>query len=251
MESYATAAQVYAGGLVFARVGAMLMLMPGIGDTAIPPRIRLSLALLLALVLTPVVAPNLGAPPATLGMLTARVLHELIIGLMIGGILRVFTASLSTAGEVMSIQTSLGFAQTANPAQAQPSAALSSFLAMLGVVLVMVTDLHHLFIGAIAHSYTLFPFTRAVPIQDGAALAVQTVASAFSLGIQLSAPVIVFSLVFNIAVGLIGRVMPQFQIFFVSAPLSILLGLSLFALSLGTIGMVWADRFRDLLILFN
>ena len=181
MESYATAAQVYAGGLVFARVGAMLMLMPGIGDTAIPPRIRLSLALLLALALTPVVAPNLGAPPSTVGVLTARLLHELIIGLMIGGILRVFTASLSTAGEVMSIQTSLGFAQTANPAQAQPSAALSSFLAMLGVVLVMVTDLHHLFIGAIAHSYTLFPFTSAVPIQDGAALAVQTVASAFSL----------------------------------------------------------------------
>jgi len=160
-------------------------------------------------------------------------------------------SSLATAGEVMSIQTSLGFAQTANPAQAQPSAALSSFLAMLGVVLVMVTDLHHLFIGAIAHSYTLFPFTRAVPVQDATALAVQTVASAFSLGIQLSAPVIVFSLVFNIAVGLIGRVMPQFQIFFVSSPLSILLGLSLFALSLGTIGMVWADRFRDLLMMFN
>ncbi len=251
MESYATAAQVYAGALVFVRVGAMIMLMPGVGDQAIPPRIRLSFAFLLALVLTPIVGAGLGPPPSTVGVLTARVLHELIIGLMIGGLLKIFVTSLATAGEVMSIQTTLGFAQTANPAQAQPSAALSSFLGMIGVVLVMTTDLHHLFIGAIARSYTLFPFTRAIPTQDAASLAIQTATSAFALGIQLSAPVIVFSLVFNIAVGLIGRAMPQFQIFFVSSPLSVLFGLSIFALSLGTIGMVWTDRFRDLLMLFN
>jgi flagellar biosynthetic protein FliR len=251
VEAYATAAQVYAAGLVFSRVGAMIMLMPGLGDAAIPPRVRLSFAFLLTLVLTPVVAANVGAPPGTVGELAFRVIHELIVGLMIGAILRIFVSSLFTAGEVMSIQTTLGFAQTANPAQAQPSSALSSFLAMIGIVLIMTTDLHHLFIGAIAHSYQLFPFGRPIPSQDAAALAVQTVSSSFALGIQLAAPVIVFSLVFNIATGLIGRVMPQFQIFFVASPLSVLFGLSIFALSLGTIGMVWADRFRDLLALFN
>jgi flagellar biosynthetic protein FliR len=251
VESYATAAQVYAGGLVFVRVGAMIMLMPGVGDAAIPPRIRLAFALLLTLVLTPIVAGAVGAPPASVGLLAGKVIHELVIGLMIGAVLRMFVSSMFTAGEVMSIQTTLGFAQTANPAQAQPSSALSSFLAMIAIVLIMTTDLHHLFIGAIANSYTLFPITRAVPVQDAGALAVQTMASSFALGIQLAAPVIVFSLVFNIATGLIGRVMPQFQIFFVASPLSVLLGLSIFALSLGTIGVVWADRFRDLLTVFN
>jgi len=61
---------------------------------------------------------------------------------------------------------------------------------------------------------------------------------------------VVFSLIFNIATGLIGRVMPQFQVFFVATPLIVLLGLSLFALSLGTIGMVWVDHYRDLIGLF-
>ena len=88
-------------------------------------------------------------------------------------------------------------------------------------------------------------------MQDGAALALQTVSGSFSLGIQLAAPVIVFSLVFNLATGLIGRVMPAFQIFFVASPLSVLLGLSIFALSLGGMGMVWADRYRDLLSSFG
>jgi flagellar biosynthetic protein FliR len=251
VEAYATAAQVYAGGLVFARVGAMVMLMPGIGDAAIPPRIRLAFSLLLALVLTPVVAGAVGPPPATVGILAGRVIHELVVGLMIGAILRIFVSSLFTAGEVMSIQTTLGFAQTANPAQAQPSSALSSFLAMTGIVLIMTTDLHHLFIGAIAHSYQLFPFTRPAPTADAAALAVQTVASSFALGIQLAAPVIVFSLVFNIATGLIGRVMPQFQIFFVASPLAVLFGLSIFAVSLGGMGMIWVDHYRDLIGLFG
>jgi flagellar biosynthetic protein FliR len=57
----------------------------------------------------------------------------------------------------------------------------------------------------------------------------------------------VFSLIFNIATGLVGRVMPQYQVFFVATPLNVLLGLSIFALSLGVIGMVWVDRYRDLI----
>ena len=79
----------------------------------------------------------------------------------------------------------------------------------------------------------------------------QTVSKSFALGIQLAAPVIVFSLVFNIATGLVGRVMPQFQIFFVATPLMVLLGLSIFALSLGVIGMVWVDRYHELLRIFG
>ena len=67
---------------------------------------------------------------------------------------------------------------------------------------------------------------------------------------QLAAPVIVFALVFNMASGLVARVMPAFQIFFVASPLSVILGLSIFALSLGVIGTVFIDRYRVLARLF-
>ncbi|WP_421737096.1 flagellar biosynthetic protein FliR [Caulobacter sp.] len=251
MDSYATAAQVYVGGLVFARVGAMVMLMPGIGDNAVPPRIRLSFALLMALLLAPLVYRSVGPMPATVGGLAGAVIHELLIGLMIGSVLKLFFTAMSTAGEVISMQTTLSFAQTTNPSMGQSSTAVSTFLSMLGLTLIMATDLHHLFIGAIVKSYDIFPFTRAVPVNDAATLAVRTVADSFSLGVQLAAPVIVFSLVFNLAVGLVGRVMPAFQIFFVASPLSVILGLSLLALSLGGIAMVWTDRYRDLLMIFN
>jgi flagellar biosynthesis protein FliR len=246
MEAYATAGQVWAAGLIFARVGALLMVMPGIGEQAVPPRIRLSFALLFTLMLYPVVAGGLPPVPETVGSLVAQLIREVLIGLMIGTILRMFFASLATAGEIVSLQTTLSFAQTANPNQAVPTATLATFLSLIGVVLVMTTDLHHLFIAGIVRSYALFPMTKPVPVGDAGQLAIQTVSGAFALGLQLAAPVVVFALVFNIAAGLVGRVMPQFPIFFVTSPLVIILGLSLFALSLGALGLAWVDRYRQL-----
>ncbi len=246
MESYATAQQVFAAGLVFTRLAAIIMLIPGIGETFIPPRIRLAFAFALALMLFPILTGAAPRLPGDAAGLAAAVIKEALIGLMIGAILRLFMTSLASAGEIISIQTTLSFAQTANPMQAQPSATLATFLGMIGILLIMTTNLHHLFIGAIVRSYSLFPFTRDVPIADAGQLAVQTVSRSFGLGLQLAAPVVVFSLIFNIATGLVARVMPQFQVFFVASPLSVLLGLSIFALSLGVIGIVWIDRYRDL-----
>lgn len=251
MDSYATVLQVYTGGLVFARIGAMVMLMPGIGENVVPPRIRLSFAVLMAMLLAPLVSKSIVTVPSSVGAVGGAVLHEVLVGLMIGAVLKLFVSSLTTAGEIISLQTTLSFAQTTNPAGAQTSTAVATFLSMLGLTLIMVTDLHHLFIGAMVKSYDLFPFSRAVPVGDAAALAVRTVADSFKLGLQLSAPVLVFSIVFNLATGLVGRVMPSFQIFFVTSPLSVILGLSLLGLSLGGIAMVWTDRYRELLAVFN
>ncbi len=244
MGPYALPAEVWVAGLVFARVGAILMLLPGIGDAVVPPRIRLALALLLAFVLFPIAAPQVAGIPATSSALVGAVIRELLIGLMIGGLLRMFLASLAVAGEAVALQTTLAFAQTANPLQAMPGTTVAAFLTLLGITLIFATDLHHLFIGAVARSYSLFPPGQGVSVQQAGDMAARTLGNAFALGVQLAAPVIVFSLILNIAAGLIGRMMPTFQIFFVAAPINILIGLAVLALSLGVIGLVWIDRYE-------
>ena len=244
MEHYALPATIYGAGLVFARVAAFSMLIPGVGETSVPPRIRLGFALLLSLVLYPVVQAGLPPEPASVDGLAAQVGIEVLIGLAVGAILRLFLSTLAVAGEVVSLQTTLSFAQTANPLQAQPTPTVGAFLTLLGVTLIFATNLHHLFLGAVVHSYGLFPMTKAAPIGEFGQLAMRMTAESYSLGIQLAAPVIVFSLVFNVAAGFIGRAMPQFQVFFVATPLTVLLGLSVFALSLGVFGLVWLDRYR-------
>ena len=250
MEHYATVQQVFTGGLVFARVGAMVMTLPGIGETPTPVRVRLAFAFLICLVVTPVVAPTLPQVPPSTGELGADIIREILIGLAIGAVLRVFLTAMATAGEVISLSTTLSFAQTANPTEAQQNTTLATFLSLMAVVLIMTTNLHHLFIAAMVRSYTLFPYGHAPPVADFAQLAVRTVGGAFALGIQLAAPIMAFSLIFSIATGLVGRAMPQFQIFFAATPLQVLLGLSLFALSLGVMGTYWLDRYRDVLQTF-
>jgi len=248
---YATAQELFAGALVFARLAAMVMAMPGVGDGTTPTRLRLAFALLLCLVVTPVVYPQLPVIPLTVGELTGDVLREGLIGIAIGAILRAFLSAMASAGEVISIATTLSFAQTANPTNGQDNTTLATFLTLMAGVLVMVTDLHHLFLGAIVRSYTLFPFGHPPPVGDFTQLAIRTTGQAFAIGIQLAAPVLVFSLIFNLATGLVGRAMPQFQIYFAAAPLQVMLGFSLFALSLGVMGTYWIDRYRDILQTFG
>ena len=244
MEHFALAEQVYGAGLIFARVGAMVMLMPGVGETFVPPRIRLAFAFVLTLVIWPVVRTSLPLPPLNIEDLAGQMIGEILIGLAFGAILRFFLGTLIVTGEVISLQTTLAFSQTTNPLQAQPAATIGTFLTIIGLTLVFATDLHHLFIGAMVKTFTLFPAGKPPPVGDMASLAIRMTGETFALGVQLAAPVLVFALVFNIAAGLIGRVMPQFQIFFVATPLTLLFGLSIFAMSLGAVGLVWVDRFR-------
>ena len=246
MDSWATADQVWAGGLIFARIGAVLMLLPGIGESYVPPRVRLSLALVVSLALWPVVSMALPPLPDSVGLMVGWIIREVAVGLMIGALLRSFTTALATAGEIVSLQTTLSFAQTANPLQAQPGTTIAAFLMLLGTTLIFATNTHHLFIAGLVGSYELIAPARPLMMGDFTELAIRTLGDSFMLGVQLSAPVLVFALVFNLASGLVGRVMPQFQIFFAAAPLSVILGLSVFALSLGVLGTVFIDRYRAL-----
>lgn len=244
MEPYATADQVWQGAMIFARIGAVLLMLPGVGESYVPPRIRLSLALVVSLALWPVVSASLPALPATLGGMAGWIIREVLVGLAIGALLRMFLTALATAGEVVALQTTLAFAQTANPTQASPGSTLSAFLMILGTTLIFATNTHHLFIAGLVGSYELIAPVRPLVTGDFTAMAVRTLADAFTLGVQLAAPVLVFAIIFNVASGLVGRVMPAFQVYFAAAPLSIILGLSVFALSLGVLGTVFIDRYR-------
>ncbi len=247
---FGTSAQLWAVGLIFLRLSGVIMLMPGVGDQAVPGRLRIGFAFLLALVVSPVVYTTLPPVPDGIGDLIGQVLHEVIIGLMLGTLLRVLLYTMMVAGEIMSLQTTLSFAQTTNPSQAQPSTSIATFLSMLGLVLIYATNLHHLFIRAMVDSYHVFSPVRAVMLGDAGTLMIRTVGQCFMLALQMSAPLIVFAIVFNVATGFVGRIMPNFPVFFAATPLSVLFGLSLIALGLGGTGMVFIDHYRDFLALF-
>ncbi|WP_193335345.1 flagellar biosynthetic protein FliR [Devosia beringensis] len=225
--------------LLFMRIGAILMLMPALGEDMIPMRMRLSFALAFTLVVYPLLAPDMPAMPDALMGITALIFHELAIGIMLGAIARITVMATSLAGAVIAFQTGLSSAMAADPTQAGVQGAVfGSFLGFLGMVLIFATDLHHMALAATFDSYIAFPLDAPIMFEDAAQLALRTVASAFTIGIQMSAPFIVFGLVFNLGAGILARLMPAMQVYFVLMPANIMVGLILFALLL-TMMMGW------------
>jgi flagellar biosynthesis protein FliR len=229
--------------LTFARIAAMVMLMPGLGETNIPVRIKLSIALLLTLIMLPLHRQAYQIDTQSLTSLLVLMLQEIFIGVVLGATARVTLGALQVAGSVIAQQMGLGFVTAVDPTQGQQGLLVGNFLTMLGVTLIFATDSHHLVIAALNDSYKIFGPGEVMTSGDVAALATRAFSAAFRLGLQLSAPFLVFGLVFNIGLGVLARLMPQMQVYFVGAPLSILAGFLILAAVLAAMMGTYLDYF--------
>ncbi|MBR0874528.1 flagellar type III secretion system protein FliR [Bradyrhizobium tropiciagri] len=229
--------------LVFARVGAMVMLLPGFGETNIPARVKLSIALLLTLIILPLHRNAYHVDVTSITSLGVLMVHELIIGVVLGATARVTLSALNVAGSVIAQQLGLGFVTAVDPTQGQQGQIIGNFLTILGLTLLFATDSHYLVIAALSESYRIFSPGELMPTGDVAALATNAFAAAFKIGLQLSAPFLVFGLVFNIGLGILARLMPQMQVYFVGVPLSIMIGFVIFAVVLAAMMGTYLDYF--------
>jgi flagellar biosynthetic protein FliR len=238
--------------LIFARVGSILMLMPALGEQVIPARMRLAFALIFAAVLYPLVSPTLPALTGDVLQILVYLLHEIAIGLIIGAITRLVTLAAAVAGSTIAFQIGLSGALGADPSNnGAQGVIIGSFLSMLGTALIFATDLHHVALMAIRDSYMIFSPSEPLMLGDVAQTAIQATASAFVIGVQMSAPFLVLGLVFYLGMGLLGRMMPQLQVFFVAMPATIWVGLGLLALLL-TMMMGWyLTHFENELAMFR
>ena len=227
--------------LVFARAGTMVMLLPGLGEQNISARMRLTIALILAAVLLPLHRNAYHIDTSALGPVVVMLVEEIIIGAVLGLTARLTISALEVAGSVIAQQLGLGFVTAIDPTQGEQGVIVGNFLTMLGITLFFATDMHYLIIAALNDSYTLFEPGEVLATGDVAALVTKTVSGAFRIGIQLSSPFLVFGLVFNLGLGLLSRLMPQMQVFFIALPLSILLGLLFLVLALGSMMGLFLD----------
>lgn len=229
--------------LVFARIGAMVMLLPGLGEVNIPTRVKLSIALALTLIILPLHRAAYNVDMQSIVPLLVLMLHEIVIGIVLGATARVTLSALQVAGSIIAQQLGLGFVTSVDPTQGQQGVLIGNFLTILGVTLLFATDAHHLVIAALNDSYKIFAPGALMPAGDVAALATRAFAAAFKIGAQLAAPFLVFGLVFNMGLGVLARLMPQMQVYFVGVPLSIVIGFLVFAAVLTTMMGAYLDYF--------
>ncbi len=216
-------AQITAFLLVFTRVGSGVMLMPGIGESYVSPTLRLAFALMVALVMMPALAPSLPAPPRTISGLAFLIVGEMTIGLFIGMLCRLIISALHVAGTVISMQSGLSSAQMFDLTQAAQGTQLGNLMSMAGVAFWFALDFHHLMFHALFDSYGLFLPGNFLAMGDGIEIFAHLMGGTFAIALQMTAPVMLVMLLVNIGGGVLSRLMPALQVFYLLLPLQILL----------------------------
>ena len=236
---------LFAFFLVFARIGSVMILMPGFGEAFVPTRVRLIIALAVSLVVLPIVARILPGMPTQPIELLIMLGKEIVAGLFIGAAARTMMTALQAAGMVAAYQSSLANALVNDPASQQQGALAGSFLTVTALLLIFVTNLHHVMLAAIVDSYGLFVPGQPLPVGDLSAATARVVARSFLLAVQVSAPFIVVGLLFSAGVGLLNRLMPQVQMFFIIMPLQVFLGIFLLMVTASSILLWFMNAFGE------
>lgn len=237
--------EIWPAALLFARVGAMIMLLPGLGEAVVPARVRLGFALCLAVMLAPALAGSMPAPPSSAWGYAGALIGEIFIGVLFGGAARLLVSALATAGQIMGLETGLAFAQTADPSQGQGAGQIFSvFLSLMGVALVFATGLDKMFIAGVAGSYDILAPGAEPPVGDAAEMALDAVSTSFRVGFQIAMPVVAAGLIFRVGLGVLSRLIPQIQVFFVALPLQLLGGFAVIALGLSAGMLIWLDSLQ-------
>ncbi|MEZ5996580.1 MAG: flagellar biosynthetic protein FliR [Hyphomonadaceae bacterium] len=233
--------EIWATALLFARIGAMIMMLPGFGEPAVPGRIRLAFALALAIALGPALADHVPEPANSAWGMAFQVASETLIGVLLGAAARMLVSALATAGQIVGMEMGISFAQTADPTMTQSGQLVAVFLGVLGVALIFATGLDHMFLRGVAGSYEVIALGAPPPVGDAAQLALEATASSFRVGFQIAAPLVAAGMIFRVGLGVLSRLIPQIQVFFVALPLQIMGGLVVLALGLSTGMLIWLD----------
>ncbi len=231
--------------LVFARLGSAMVSMPAFGEQMVPVRARLLLAVAITIVVAPIVGPSLpGLPPGPL-QLALLVGGEVIVGLFIGLVMRIFESALNTAGLLIAQQIGLAAASIFNPLLQVQGSGISFLLTTATILLLFETDLHHVVLQSVIDSYRVFPPGNLPAVGDFSETMVRVVSRSFALGIELSGPTLILTTLVNFVAAILSRLLPQFQVFFLVLPIQVGVGFILFGALLSTILGLFLTDFSD------
>jgi len=230
--------------LVFARLGAAVMVLPGIGEEEVPAPIRLGLGLAIVALLMPALAPGLPAPPDAAAEALRLILLEVVIGLWLGGLARLIALAMAVAGQAIALLLGLAQAILPDPGLGGMGTPTGRLLGLAAVVLVLGSGLYAVPLRALAESYGLFPAGDPFPAGAAAEAVAAAAAESLALSLRLAAPFVVAAIVINVALGLLARIAPQVQVYFLAVPGQVLLGLALLAAVLPPLLGTFAEAVR-------
>ena len=221
-----------------------MILMPVFSGQNIPITIRVSVAALLALLVTGFVHPPEALPPdvVSLIMVAAR---ELLIGLIMGAVSRLIFFSIEFAGQVMATEMGLMMSAQIDPISKNNSTPVGIVLFYLGVLLFFVSDSHHMVFVAFMRSFEIAPIGLMGFTHDVAETFVTSTGKIFLIAIQMAAPLMAVNFVVTFTFAILGKAAPSINVFTESFSVRILAGLTIFSLALGLTAQLVLSSMRQ------
>ena len=215
--------------VLFCRIGACLMLMPGFSSDRVPVQMRLFLTLAVTLALAPVlvakVEPNLS--DMSLPVVARLVISETLVGGLIGLLGRFFFLALETLTNAMAMAVGLGSFMATGIENSELAPQLVSFITLAATMLFFATDQHWEVLRAIADSYAALPVANGFGVQFSLVQLADIASKTFFLTLRLASPFMIFGIVINLAIGLANKLTPQIPVYFISMPFVLTGGLFL------------------------
>ncbi|MCG8606363.1 flagellar biosynthetic protein FliR [bacterium] len=212
--------------LAFVRISALMAVAPFFGNQTIPIKVKVFLSLFLSSLILPSLKSQIGVETLDLITFIPMVIREGLLGLFLGFNAKFFFETFQFAGRLISTQMGLGMAQLVDPDSGSPATPIGNFYSLIAIVLFLILNGHHLIISAVYGSFELAPVASLSLIAPGAGIKMMTLFNElFIIGIKLAAPSMAALFLMEVSTGIMARIVPQMNIFFVALPLRLGAGL--------------------------
>jgi flagellar biosynthetic protein FliR len=244
LEHFLTS-QIFIFFMILCRIGSGIMVMPGFSETYVPVQTRLIFAIMITLVLMPLLGSMMPPMPSSAITLALIVVNEILIGVFIGSICQILIAVMHIAGSIFSVQAGISSAVVFDSSQNTQGSLVGNFFGIVAIALIFTTDLHYLMLRGVTESYTVFAPGRFPPLNDFAGGIAHTASDVFTMAVQISAPVIITGTLLFMGAGVISRLMPTIQIFFVITAPQLLLGIFILVTTFSAVMLYFMEFYKD------
>lgn len=228
----------------FVRMLALVSTAPIFGEAWVPRPVKVAVAVMLSFV----IAPTIGALPAV-AVVSAEggwiIVQQVLIGAAMGFSMKIVFTAVLAAGEYIGLQMGLSFASFFDPMSHGSTMVVSRLLNMLAMLIFLALDGHLLMVNALAESFATLPISQGPMASGGWMFLVLSAGDIFASGLMLALPLITALLTLNLAMGILNRASPQFSIFAVGFPLTLLAGIFMLQLLMPNLAAFLEPRFAE------
>jgi flagellar biosynthetic protein FliR len=248
LSKYLTQGFLHSLIIIVSRVGPALMVFPGFGDKFVPGKIRFLFAIALCFTLTPMLSHHLGEIKNHFSLISTIAI-EVFYGVFLGFSARIMLHSVHVMGTIVSMQSGLSAAMLFDPIQSTQSSIISNLYSNFALMFIFSSDMHLNFIQGLLESYDIMPLAQIISIGDFSSSVSSLVNKSFEVAFKLASPFIIVSILVNTVSGILARLMPNFQVFFVLTPAQILILFGLIFVTFKPVLVYFMEQFSQAILL--